>query len=162
MSYLEMYKVQGGATPDQQAVRYWAVVGVLLVGGRINDEHDAAHLRDTYRIGHVLSAESEQDDPRCAGVAFARFAFPDTGEEPAQSVIRGAGAFIVEALDVAARGALYVHCRLGGSRGPALAYMALRILGRTREEAADQCGRRQQGCGELHPAYVVAIERALT
>ena len=56
---------------------------------------------------------------------------------------------------------LYAHCRLGGSRGPSYAYLALRVLGRSPAEALEQCGRRQRYGDELHATYVAVIEQAL-
>ena len=158
ITVLETYAVNG----VERAQRYWALQGRILVGGRIVSPADAEHLR-ALRVTHVLSAESEQDDPHVAGIQFGRFAFPDDGAaySPPLDVIRGAVSFARTVLAEPST-VLYTHCRLGGSRGPSYAYLALRVLGRTSVEALDQCGRRQRYGDDLHATYVAVIEQALT
>jgi hypothetical protein len=154
---LEAYRVEGDV-----ARRYWALPGKILVGGRILSVEDADGLRRKYGVTHDLSAESEQDDEVTwlDPATRARFPFPDNEQAPPLDICRGAVAY---ARSVLARpdSVLYCHCRLGGSRGPSYGYMSLRVLGRTQEEALDQCGRRKIYTTDLHAAYVRVIEEAL-
>ena len=155
---IESYRLPNGET----ARRYWALPGRILVGGRILSPRDAENLRSKYGVTHVLSAESEQDDETTWFDAStrARFPFPDDGRPIHVDLCRGILAYAREVLAIPTA-VLYCHCRLAGSRGPSLAYAALRVLGRGPSEALEQCGRRMIYATGLHPAYVESIEMAL-
>ncbi len=155
---LESYHLPNG----ELARRYWALAGRILVGGRFVSQEDADALRTKYGVTHVLSAESEQSDEASwlDATTRARFPFPDDERSIPLDICRGAIAFARAVLSQPAS-VLYCHCRLAGSRGPTMAYMALRLLGRSPSDALAQCGRRQIYSTDLHAAYVQSIESAL-
>ena len=122
---------------------------------------DAAHLRRDFSVTHVLSAESEQDDDGTwpDPTTRARYPWPDDGSAPPMRILQGAV--------VTARRwygsplcVLYTHCRLGGSRGPTMAYLVLRANGYTYDQAIPLVGVRQDGQA-LHASYIAAIELAV-
>jgi hypothetical protein len=156
---VEYYRLDNG----EPAARQWALRGRILVGGRILDAKDAEGLRSKYGVTHVLSAESEQSDEASwlDPTTRARFAFPDDSQPIAPDICRGAVAYArrVLALPTAV---LYCHCRLGRSRGPSMAYMALRILGSSPADALAHCGRSRLSPVPLAPAYLRSIEQALS
>lgn len=151
---LERYMWSGG-----EARRYWAIQGRILVGGGIVSAEDGYHLARDYGITHVLSAESENDDKGKWPTTMAgRFAFPDDGKAPGQFIIRAA----VKWVRAQPQDAIwYTHCRLGGSRGPSMAYLVMRAhLGMSAIQALECAGVRQDG-QPLHRAYIEAIEESL-
>lgn len=155
---IESYRLPNGET----ARHYWALPGRILVGGRILSVADAEHLQSTYGVTHDLSAESEQDDEATwlDASTRARFPFPDDGRPIPVDTCRGILAYERAVLSIPTA-VLYCHCRLAGSRGPSLAYAALRVLGRSPSEALAQCGRRRIYTTDIHAAYVESIESAL-
>jgi hypothetical protein len=155
---LETYHLANG----DLARRYWAMPGKILVGGRIMSPEDAEHLKTKYGITHVLSAESERTDEATwiDAATRAHFPFPDNGRSIPLDLCRQATAYARTTLALP-NAVLYCHCRLGGSRGPSMAYLALRVLGRSPDEASAACGRRQIHATNLHSEYVRSIERAL-
>jgi hypothetical protein len=155
---VESYRLPDG----EVARRYWALPGRILVGGRIFSVEDASRLRTNYRVTHVLSAESEQDDESTwlDASTRARWPFPDDGRPIPLDTCRGILAYQRDVLSIPTA-VLYCHCRLAGSRGPSLAYAALRLLGRTRSEALAQCGRRKIYTTDIHAAYVESFEHVL-
>ncbi len=159
MKILEGYDVG-----RERAVRYWALEGRILVGGRIVSRADAEHLRRDFGVTHVLSAESEQSDEATWLDAATRgyFPFDDNALAPPLAVILGAVGFVRGVFDANPEAVLNTHCRLAGSRGPSYAYLALRVLGFDPGRAMDFCGRRQRCGADLHPAYVSVIEQAIT
>jgi hypothetical protein len=155
---VDSYLLPNGET----ARRYWALPGRILVGGRILSTEDACQLRTNYGVTHNLSAESEQDDEATwlDASTRARFPFPDDGRPIPADLCRGIIAYQRAVLSDPTA-VLYCHCRLAGSRGPSLAYAALRVLGRSPNEALAQCGRRKIYTTDIHAAYVESIESAL-
>jgi hypothetical protein len=155
---VEAYLLPNGET----ARRYWAIPGRILVGGRILSVQDAENLRSKYGVTHNLSAESEQNDEATwlDASTRARFPFPDDEQPIPADLCRGIIAYQRAVLSIPTA-ALYCHCRLAGSRGPSLAYAALRVLGQSQSEALAQCGRRRIYSSDIHATYVESIERAL-
>jgi hypothetical protein len=156
---LEAYTLANGYF----ARRYWALPGRILIGGQIVSQEDAQSLRAKYGVTHVLSAESEKNDDATwmDPTTHGYFPFPDDGRPIPPDLCQKAIVFARSVLAIPGA-VLYCHCHLGGSRGPTMAYMTLRLLGRSREEAYEQCGRRKLYTTDIHAAYLNSIESALT
>ena len=150
------------------AQRYWAH-DRILVGGSIIDKQDAARLR-ALGITHVLSAESERDDSeKWPSESRARFEWTDNGGDVPEETIHRIMSYVDTVLSVPSN-ALYAHCQMGGSRGPTLAYIALRVaLGH--EPARAMAAIRAAWAGDNrskntqwtpHLRYIQSVERAIT
>lgn len=149
------------------AQRYW-VHDRVLVGGSILDLADADRLR-ALGATHVLSAESERDDAgKWSDDSRARFDWPDSGAEIADSVLHKAFDYVESVLSDP-RTVLYAHCQMGGSRGPTLGYIALRVAFGYSPEAAMQAircvwaGNNKQRDPDWvpHLLYIRCVERAI-
>jgi len=150
-----------------QARRYW-VDERVLVSGSVASPEDGVELR-ALGVTHVLSADEHSDEwsgivadrrHRVCGERPDRF--PDLGQS-----LDSIQAELVESAEFAARvlsdpaAVLCTKCRLGGSRGPTLGYLALRAgLGMTREEALLRV-RLTRGDWAPHAEYLASVDRAL-
>lgn len=142
------------------ARRYWALPKVLLVGGNIRDHSDAMHLARDFGVTHVLSFESEcSDDNLWSQDKRAQVPFEDHGRDPPLDLMERTVKWVA---DLPRHGVvLHCHCHLGGSRGPAAAYLALRVRWyMTRDVAQKFAGRRQDGSQLVYP-YLRIIDRAI-
>jgi hypothetical protein len=126
--HVEFYidKVGNGAR------RFW-VHDRILCGGSIVSPYDYTHLKRDFGVTGVMNfCTDRRDDAEIeCGVELP---FPDNGNSIPPKIIH-------DALDWAqahlarAGTILYVHCALGGSRGPSMAYAIARgVLKMTSEE----------------------------
>jgi len=141
----------------EELPRYWLHERVL-VGPSIMGAHDVAHLRDDLRITGILSLESEQADPgadgtESDGLLWARHAFPDDGQPISATTIR-ASMWVARCICIdhtlpnRRPGRIYVHCRKGRCRSPAIAYGICRTLfGMTHDEVVARVR-------EAHPDFL--------
>lgn len=141
----------------------WWVDDRILVGGSINDAADWRHIRDDFKIGAVLSLEIERDDEgKGLDVPYLRLAWPDDGQpKPAEYWAAGI-AFGCNALLSGRR--VYVHCALGNSRSPSMAYAILRARGFNPQEAMQrfQRSRPEWGTHPTQQTYITSAEQAIT
>ena len=153
--HLGLYANDGG-----QAQRYWAH-DRILVGGTILDGQDAAKLK-TLGVTHVLSAESERDDTgKWPSGTQARHAWQDDGLDVSEATLHKVFDFSRKVLDESSS-ILYAHCRMGGSRGPSLAYAACRSALKLSPAESMRLIRQSRGVWTPHLRYIDSIERALT
>lgn len=141
--------------------RWWAGPD-LLVGGSICDAADMQHLRDNFKIDAVLSVESERSDlGKGIGPYGVWLPFPDDGTPPEKVLVRNAIAFGGSVLMQKRK--LYVHCQMGGSRSPAIAYAILRAIGFTSEQtlAAIRVVKPEYGEHAYHKAYLGVVEAVM-
>ncbi len=145
---------------DGLAQRYW-VHDRILVGGSIMNPDDGEELR---RIGitHVLSAEDQQDDAgKWPDEYRARHAFVDDGADVDLDLVHKMIGYAKAAL-VVEGSTLYVHCKMGGSRGPTLGYLALRTAFEFSPARAMDAIRIHRGAWTPHLRYIHSVERAIT
>mgnify|MGYP001567555139 FL=1 len=145
--------------------RWWACPSIL-VGGSIVSEIDAWHLKDL-GITHVLSVESERTDLGCLGLAGLEgheSSFEDVGdrEQAIPAILDG----ILYACSIKGKPVFYVHCQMGGSRSPAMAYALLRSLfGYSTDRALSSIRHmKPEYANEAHGfgrTYIAAAEEAL-
>ena len=143
------------------ARRYWAHERIL-VGGSIMNAEDSVALR-ALGITNVLSAEHEHDDAgKWPDVARARYEFDDDGKPVPLELLHKAMDYAQTVL-AEPTAVLYTHCRLGGSRGPSMAYLTLRVgcaYDPARAMAAIRATREPHWTPHLD--YIKSIERAIT
>lgn len=142
--------------PDQRllAQRWWVDVDIL-VGGSILDQADLDHLRNDFGVRTVLSL----DDYEIAGVDTAKLrdhwlpTHDDGRPKPAAWWYQGVeiGMKFFSEVQAGTPGVLYIHCGMGQSRSPAMAYAILRAQGYTRETARDRLLRGVSPSGP-HPS----------
>ncbi len=139
---------------------YWAHDRVLIGGAMTNE---LVGMIGPLGVTHVLSAECERDDAgKWPDDRRFRIPFVDGG----QALIPGPdlhGAMRFARTVLADPGnVLYAHCQFGGSRGPTMAYLAMRAgLGMTPEEAM-RAIRATRGDWMPHAAYIGSVEIALS
>lgn len=145
--------------------RRWWAHPKILVGGSINDTRDWNHLRDDFRISAVLSVESEHGDGgKVVNAPLCQLPTSDDGQpKPIEWWWAGFGfaAGIFEDLNAI----LYVHCQMGGSRSPAMAYGILRtVFGKSGDEALEaiRAGVPTYGSAPGHIQYLESCERAIS
>lgn len=169
-AFVEAYQNARGAPgeADWIALRWWAdpFDKRILIGGTIQSRDDWRHLKDRLGIGAVITAEVERDD---VSVGVPAELICDVGvSDNGQPNID----LYVKAIKFARRHTserLYVHCAMGGSRSPSLAYAILRDggLSSTRIIQAYQhifsakLNGHPWGEHPFHMAYVGAAEAAL-
>ena len=148
------------------AILRWFVPGYrIMIGGNIQDEADLAHIKRDFGITHVIDVESGRgatcphDDGR-----YLKIEFVDNGMPMAEPLLREACSFAKAALE--SNGTVYIHCHMGASRSPAIAYAVLRsVYGLSHEDGLIAINRGfPHGEGyhwSYHPAqqaYVGAID----
>lgn len=138
--------------------RWWAGPR-LLVGGSIVSFADAIHL-GSFGVKAVISVESERDDEGRNPYPHIYKPTPDDGTPPPVEWWREILAFA----RLYAGGVIYVHCQMGGSRSPAVAYAILRDRGASPDEALGVLREFKPTYGEhhYHKSYLAAAEAALT
>lgn len=109
------------ANPHRLCHRYW-VHDSILVGGNVVDEYDWKHLRDDFGVASVLNLDHISDGGKGI-IRLSECPFEDNGKPIHKGLIRHAVSF---AKMVIGFGPMYIHCHLGVSRSPALAYGVLR------------------------------------
>ncbi len=145
--------------------RYW-VHPQVLVGGSIVDRDDWLHLERDFGIRSVLNVETEHSDAEKGIARLSECPFPDVGESVPRGLVRQAVSFAKLA---AGFGPVYVHCQMGGSRSPAMAYAILRwVHEMTPQEAFDAIRSSRDwapglpyGDHHYHKAYLASIDEAL-
>ena len=158
--HVEFYvdKVGNGAR------RFW-VHDRILCGGSITSPHDYEHLKRDFGITGVMNFCTDRPDDAEIDVGI-ELPFHDGGQSIPADLVHKALNWAKEHLSHD-RTTLYVHCALGGSRGPSMAYAICRgVLGISREEvlAAIKVGHPIFiGWSEVwHPKqYLADIEAAL-
>ena len=157
-THLGFYPNDGG-----HAQRYWAHERIL-VGGTIRDASDTAELKKL-GVTHVLSGEHERDDSgKWPDNKRARYEWDDHGLDIPEKTLHAAMTYAEKVLSESGT-VLYAHCRMGGSRGPTLAYIALRVgfkFSPPEAMKAIRAGHRQVGdrwTPHLH--YIACVERAI-
>lgn len=144
----------------------WSVHPNIIIGGSILDQQDWDHLRDDLKVGAVLNVETEHSDAGYGIANLCEAQVPDDHQAFPFDKIRQALVFANEYLTKNPTGILYVHCQMGGSRSPALAYGVLRYhYGIKAGAALDMIrkGGRISNYGD-HPAhqnYIGSIEKYL-
>ncbi len=149
------------------AVLRWFIPGYrLMVSGNIQGAADLAHLQNDFGITHVIDAESgrhatcEHGDGK-----YLKCEFVDNGMPMAPPILDAACRFARDALaDTNAK--VLIHCHMGASRSPSLAYAILRsVYGLSHEDGLIALNRGfPHGEGwhwSYHPAqqaYVGAID----
>ncbi len=160
----ELYLNKAYADGTHNARRWWAH-DRILVGGTLLDAADWAHLKKDFGITAVLSVESEHDDngKGIDGPALW-LPVPDDGTpKPAEWWAAGT-VFAAGVLD-APGSKLYVHCQMGGSRSPAMAFAILRTWGMLSREEALAAIREtipHYGNHPVHVNYLSSCEHALS
>ena len=146
-------------TDGQQAQRYW-VHDRILVGGSIMGTDDAEELRKL-GITHVLSAEAEQDDAgKWPDDKRARHEWPDHGLTVDPGLIHKIIDYATGVLSDEGT-SLYVHCKMGGSRGPTLGYIVLRAVFKFSPSEAMMAIRATRGMWTPHLKYIESVEHAI-
>lgn len=137
----------------------WWVDEQILVGGSINDAADWTHIRDDFGIGAVLSLEIERsDEGKGLDVPYLRLGMPDDGgPKPCEYWASGI-AFAYGVLQPGRR--LYVHCALGNSRSPSMAYAILRTSMKLSPSAALQRFQRSRPEWGTHPVQATYLNSA--
>jgi hypothetical protein len=142
----------------------WWVDERILVGGSINDAADWAHIRDDFGIGAVLSLEIERsDEGKGLDVPYLRLGMPDDGGPKPLEYWAAGIAFAHGVLRESGR-RLYVHCALGNSRSPSMAYAILRTSMRLTPADALRRFQRSRSAWGTHPVqatYIASAEAAI-
>jgi hypothetical protein len=117
------------------ARRYW-INDTILCGGSILNHQDYQHLRTNLGVTGVMNFCNTTKDPD--GIEhYIHLPFPDTGAAIPHSLIHTALAFAKRHIERVGP-VLYVHCALGGSRGPSMSYAVCRgVLGMEPQEIFD-------------------------
>lgn len=144
--------------------RWWAD-DRILVGGSLIDELDWKHIKSQFGIRAVLSVESEHSDiGKGIDEPYLYQPVPDDGlPKPVEWWITCIS-FAYGVLRDPAR-KVYVHCQMGGSRSPAMAYAILRVCMHMTKEGALARIRRvlaDYGGPPGHQAYMRSAEDAIT
>lgn len=146
------------------AQRFWcgpATSHSIMVGGSILSQADCAHLQQDFGIEAILSVESERPDwgradPRLPQIHIP---MPDDGQP---KPIEWWAAGIAFGIPVRK---LYVHCQMGHSRSPAMAYALLRVVHKqtTSQALANiRLGHPSFGNHPAHQAYIRSAETAIS
>ena len=98
-----------------------------MVGGSILDETDWRHLQRDYGLAGVINVESEHSDQGKGIILLfeSGIRWPDDAQPRPAIYWRTC---IDAARAVLAHGPVYIHCQMGGSRSPAVAYAVLRMV----------------------------------
>lgn len=123
------------AQPPVTVLRWWVPGHRMLVGGNIQDAADLAHLQNDLGITHALDLESGRN-PTCAHRMghYKKIEFVDNGMPMAEALLVEACTYARDAL-ADPNNRLYIHCHMGASRSPAIAYAVLRsVYGLSHEE----------------------------
>ena len=115
------------AQPPVGVLRWWVPGYPIMIGGNIQDAADLAHLQKDFGITHVLDVESGRG-ATCEHPAgkYKKLEFIDNGMPVSAALLREACEFARDA--VKAGGKLLIHCHMGASRSPAIAYAILRTV----------------------------------
>lgn len=108
---------------NNAARRFW-MHDRILCGGSIVSQEDYDHLRRDLGVTGVMSfCDTVKDEASIED--YVEFPFPDNGNKIPAKIIHDALSW---ARDYLARAGtvLYVHCALGGSRGPSMSYAVCR------------------------------------
>lgn len=107
------------------ARRFW-VHERILCGGAILGPDDYIHLKHDFKVTGVLNVDNLQSDEGKGIEHLAYFPFPDDGNNIPAGIIHDCLDFAKSHLAADSENILYVHCALGGSRGPSMAYAVCR------------------------------------
>ena len=150
------------------AQRYW-VHDRVLVGGSIIDATDADKL-SAIGITHVLSGEHERDDTgKWPDNKRGRFAWEDNSAAIDEALLHALFDHVEKLFASEPEAVLYVHCQMGGSRGPTLGYLVLRLVFKYAPAQAMRAIRESWAGDNRQPNpnwvphldYIQSIERAL-
>jgi hypothetical protein len=166
MAILEDYFVR----PANHLTQRWTCHDNIIIGGRINDADDWFHLRDALAIASVINMDNDSDDSGKGIPMLCQVPFIDNGSHISEDLIRNAVSFAQLHFN---RGRIYVHCALGNSRSPSIAYAILRFVYRYSVEdalSAIRLGKGsllsnaiggEYGTREQQQNYLVSVEKAL-
>ena len=137
----------------------------ILVGGSILNKEDFEHLQRDFGVTAVLNVEQEHTDVgKVVGVPLCELPTQDDGQpKPTEWWFAGIG-FSAPLLLDSSSNVLYIHCQMGGSRSPAMAYGCIRaILGLSQEDALRRLHRGvpSYGTHQGHWNYMNSCESAL-
>jgi len=154
--HVMIYKTNFG-----EARMYWAHDRVL-VGGLLT--HESLAKIKQLGVTHVITADEHNDAVWWPRDRLCALPFYDDGEpieRRSNPPDLGKGIEFAERVLSESGTILYCHCRMGGSRGPAMGYMALRAGLKMSKPEALACVLRTRGDWNPHANYIASIERAL-
>lgn len=152
-------------------VKQWAILGhPIVVGASVLDAEHWQRMKERDRVTGCVNVEVEHSDVgKMEAGELCEEQFPDDGSPIAADQLERISRFAREKLE--AGGRLYVHCQMGGSRSPAVAYAILRScrgLSPKDALAALNVGfvqrkdaREEYGQHPVHKAYIASVERWL-
>lgn len=115
--------------PEHEITRWWVgpdQLYFILVGGSLIGEDDWEHLANDFGITHVVNVETEHSDVgKFPQKWLCEQQFPDNGARIPESTLTAISKFCRHVFGLT-NTKLYVHCQMGGSRSPAIAYFVLR------------------------------------
>lgn len=154
--------------PRIRVARYW--VGHWLIGGSLLDEDDWTGLVMNHGVEYCLNVETEHDDRgKLPDDRLCQAQTPDDGSPFNDAMLRRIADFMGSRF-VNSKG--YIHCQMGGSRSPAVAYFLLRYLCRnSREDALKELNKgflereelknanpKPYGWHPVHRAYLESVD----
>lgn len=164
----ETYPNKCTVPPNRPTQRYF-VYPLVMVGGEVNDVYDAFHLRDEFDTGAVLNVGGRPEQYLFAtvyGVRILEVPLVDDGNGFALSDVRRALSFA----KLQQGRVLYVHCHIGVSRSPAIAYGVLRWVYELNttdallalDGSGGEFGMSYLHYAEKHRTYLNSVERAIS
>ena len=122
------------AQPPVAVLRWWVPGYRIMISGNVQDETDLAHLQSDFGITHVLDVESGRP-PTCNHQMgrYKKLEFVDNGMPMAPPLLVEACSYARGAL-ADENNRLLIHCHMGASRSPAIAYAILRSVYRLGHE----------------------------
>lgn len=157
---IEKYTIADG----REAARYW-VHDQIIVGGEVRNRADGEHLEKDLGITHVLSLQNEVADSGKFNVPVCQLGMPDQGQDIPDMLTNTAKNFVSDALKDP-KNRVYIHCQIGGSRSPAIAYAMLLAckLVDSKAKAMEwirECKGDWQGGWQPYPKYIESIDKAI-
>ncbi len=155
--------------PGRQTRRY-TVHPEVMVGGEVNGNQDCYQLQRKYNVYGFLNVSGSTDrywrGTGDDGLEICEVPLLDDGNGFDRDAVREAVSF---AMHCRGEGVLYVHCHIGVSRSPAIAYGVLRwVYGMSRTDAllaldgsGGEFGHSYEHYAPKHAVYLASVDRAL-